>query len=232
MYESIRDNVQRVLEVIAKMRPGEDVKLMAVTKTRTLQEAQAAIEAGAHLLGENKAQEARSKYLEKPAVPLHMIGHLQTNKVKYAINLFDGIDSIDNERVADVLNRRLNVRLPVMIEVNGGKEATKTGLFFEDVKPFLAKAEQWHNLLFVGMMVLFPASADKSSEEKKKIRDLMKETGELWRTSQQEGFPWAPLRELSMGMSQDFEWALEAGSTMIRLGTELFGARPKNTSVI
>ena len=227
MYESIRDNVHRVLARIDQLRPGEGVKLMAATKMRTLGEIEAAIEAGVHLLGENKVQEAQAKYVSKSAVPLHMIGHLQTNKVKYAIGLFDGIDSIDSERVAEALNRRLNLTMPVMLEVNAGREEAKTGLVFEDVRSFLAKAEQWHNLLFVGLMVLFPASADKSSSEKKKIRDLMKETGELWRMSQKEGFSWAPLTELSMGMSEDYEWALEAGSTMIRLGTELFGARPK-----
>ncbi|MCL4494139.1 MAG: YggS family pyridoxal phosphate-dependent enzyme [Firmicutes bacterium] len=227
MYELIRDNVQRVLAIIENLRPGEGVKLMAVTKTRTRREAEIAIEAGVNLVGENKVQEAMAKYRNKLAVPLHMIGHLQTNKVKYAIDLFDGIDSIDSERVAEALNRRLNRTMPVMLEVNAGREETKTGLMFEHVRPFLAKAEQWHNLLFVGMMALFPASADKDIEENKKNRDLMKETGELWRMSQKEGFPWAPLNELSMGMSEDFEWALEAGSTMIRLGTALFGARPK-----
>ncbi|WP_037912463.1 YggS family pyridoxal phosphate-dependent enzyme [Sulfobacillus thermosulfidooxidans] len=227
MYEQITENVQRILEMIHRIRPGETVKLMAVTKTRTREEALIALQAGAHLLGENKVQEALNKFSEKPPAPLHMIGHLQTNKVKYAIDLFDAIDSIDSERIADALNRRLKTPMPVMLEINAGKEPSKTGMFFEDVQPFLAKAEQWKNLRFIGMMALFPAAADKSSVEKKKIRDLMKETGELWRIAQQEGFPWAPLTELSMGMSEDYEWALETGTTMIRLGTAIFGPRPK-----
>ncbi len=225
MYEEVTERVQKVLQRIQEMRPQESVKLMAVTKTRSREEALVAVQAGAHLLGENKVQEARAKWTEKPDVPLHLIGHLQTNKVKYTLDIFSAVDSIDSEKVASALNSRLTSAYPVMLEVNAGHEQNKTGMGLDTVRKFLQEAQQWEHLRFVGIMALFPAIIGATEEEKKNIRDLMKETGELWRISQAERFPWAPLEELSMGMTDDWEWALEAGSTMVRLGTALFGPR-------
>lgn len=226
MSESITGRVRAVLERIEALRPREGVKLMAVTKTRTREEALEAVRAGAHLIGENKVQEAQEKWAGvERGVPLHLIGHLQTNKVKYSIDLFDSIDSIDSDRVAVALDQRVAGRLPVMLEVNGGREDSKTGMDPGRVRQFLEQAGRWTHLQFTGIMALFPTAVGTTLDEKKKIRDLMKETGELWRTCQQEGFPWAPLDDLSMGMTDDYEWALEAGTTIIRLGTALFGPR-------
>ncbi|AUW94404.1 YggS family pyridoxal phosphate-dependent enzyme [Sulfobacillus sp. hq2] len=225
MAQEIAERVQHVLAQIEAIRPGEGVKLMAVTKMRTREEALAAVAAGAQLIGENKVQEAKDKWHEKPPVPLHLIGHLQTNKVKYTIDLFDSVDSIDSEKVAEALNQRVTDRLAVMLEINAGQEASKTGMFPQHVRAFLEQAHRWPHLQFIGMMALFPSAVGTTLDEKKKIRALMKETGELWRTCREERFPWAPLDELSMGMTDDYEWALEAGTTIVRLGTALFGPR-------
>jgi len=99
-------------------------------------------------------------------------------------------------------------------------------MFIEDVLPFIASAHQWPNLRIDGILALLPRAEDSSSQESQRIRRLMQEIVKLWRMCRQEGFPWAPLEELSMGMTEDWEWAVEEGTTMIRLGTALFGPRP------
>lgn len=200
---------------------------MAVTKNRTREEAMAAVAAGVTLLGENRVQEAKAKWVEPPdSATLHLIGHLQTNKVKYAIKIFNTIQSIDSEHLASAINQRVHKPFSVMVEVNAGKDPTKTGMFIEDVLPFIASAHQWPNLRIDGILALLPRAEDSSSQESQRIRRLMQEIVKLWRMCRQEGFPWAPLEELSMGMTEDWEWAVEEGTTMIRLGTALFGPRP------
>ncbi|PSR20998.1 MAG: YggS family pyridoxal phosphate-dependent enzyme [Sulfobacillus acidophilus] len=225
--ELIGERVGEILENLNKITPGGGVKLMAVTKYRTRQEALWAVEAGVHLIGENRIQEARQKWGHEAApVPLHYIGHVQTNKVKYAIKLFDSVDSVDSERVAESLERGLAKVLPVMLEVNIGGEASKFGLEPQAVRPFLASVGQWPHLQVTGLMTVLPARRDNSFAEIRRIRQEMQEMADLWRMCRNDGWPWAPLKELSMGMSGDWEWAVEAGSTMIRLGTQIFGPRP------
>lgn len=225
MSDLIAEQVSRVKARIRRLRPEGGVKIMAVTKNRSYEESLAAIRAGVDLVGENRVQEARDKWREKPPVPLHLIGHLQTNKVKYATELFDGIDSVDSERVAEALNARLEAPRPVMLQLNGGREASKTGVHPDLAIRFLAEASRWPHLVFNGIMAVLPLAVDSSAAEEKRIRQFMQEIGEVWRMCREEQFPWAPLAELSMGMSGDYEWAVEAGSTMVRLGTVLFGSR-------
>ena len=227
----IASNIQRIRETIARLQPDHAVEIMAVTKNRTRYEAEEAINLGVDLIGENRVQESIAKWTPRPLIPLHLIGHLQTNKVKYAIDHFDAVDSLDSEKVAEQLNRRLAEQtggtFNVMLQINAGMEESKTG-FPPDcdvVRNFLLQASKWPHLEFIGIMALFPRAIDTSEQEKQRIRKLMKETGELWRMCQMEGFPWAPLTILSMGMSEDYEWAIDAGSTLIRLGTNIFGPR-------
>lgn len=226
MSNAIKENVGRIRQRLKTLRPDGDVRLMAVTKNRTREEALEAVAAGVDLLGENRVQEARNKWLQGCPAELHLIGHLQTNKVKYAMDVFDVIESVDSPRVAEALSRRLNRVLPVMAEVNAGREASKTGLFPEALEAFLANAQAWPHLRFVGLLVLLPQPLDASRAEQERIRRLMQEMVKLWRMCRQEGFPWAPLTELSMGMSADWEWAVDLGATIIRLGTAIFGPRP------
>ncbi len=224
--ELVHDRVAAIKERLSVLAAGRSVKLMAVTKFRTREEALYAVEAGVDAIGENRIQEAVVKWKDKlPGIPLHGIGHVQTNKVKYAINLFDSIDSVDSERVAGVLDRSTSKRLAVMVEVNIADEDSKFGLKADEVRPFLAQAERWRKLVVTGLMTVLPARQENSVEESRRIRQHMQEMVDLWRMCRSEGWPWAPLNELSMGMSGDWEWAVEAGSTVIRLGTQIFGPR-------
>jgi pyridoxal phosphate enzyme (YggS family) len=225
--ELIEERIGAILERLRQIGPVDGVKLMAVTKYRTRQEALWAVAAGAQLIGENRIQEARQKWgEERPPVPLHNIGHVQTNKVKYAIGLFDSVDSVDSERVAQCLERGLTSGLAVMLEVNIGAEASKFGFEPQAVRPFLASIGRWPHLRVTGLMTVLPARRDNSLAEIRRIRQEMQEMADLWRMCRSDGWPWAPLDDLSMGMSGDWEWAVEAGSTIIRLGTQIFGPRP------
>ena len=224
---AIQDAVHKVKERMHEICPTRAVRLMAVTKFRDRDEALAAIRGGADLLGENRVQEALKKWKDhKPPVPLHWIGHAQTNKVKYGIEIFDSIDSVDSDRLSDALDQKSDHRLSVMVEVNVGEEATKSGFSPMAVLPFLEGAERFSRIRIQGLMTVLPARRENSIEEGRRIRQHMQDMVNLWRMCRSEGFPWAPLDDLSMGMSGDWEWALEAGTTIIRLGTVIFGPRP------
>lgn len=220
---------ERIAEIryrIERARPGRQCQLMAVTKGQGGERIDQAIAAGVHLFGENRVQEAGAKWPRGTgAVKLHMIGHLQKNKINSAIPLFIAIDSIDSEGLAEALNARLTRRLSVMLQVNVGQEPSKFGVSSDAVRPFLAQAQKWSWLKFDGILAVLPQARDSSAAEGKRIRRLMQETSELWRSCQIDQWPWAPLPELSMGMSGDFEWAVEAGATIVRIGQGIFGPR-------
>lgn len=222
----IKERIDRILERIESLRPQHDCRLMAVSKGQSWERIQAAMDAGVSLFGENRVQECGQKWLVRPhQVELRMIGRLQRNKVKSAIQVFSGIDTIDRETLADTLDRQLADQFSVMIEVNAGEENTKTGMLPAVVREFLETAERWPRLRFDGILAMLPEARDLSLAETKRIRRLMQETAELWRICKSEGWPWAPLDELSMGMTSDFEWALEAGATIVRIGQGIFGPR-------
>lgn len=223
---AIKERIAAINAEIARIRPNAGVRLMAVSKNRTRAEIEEARAAGVRLFGENRVQEAREKWQEKFAIELHLIGHLQTNKIKYAVTVFNAIDSVDSERVADGIDRLAAPGvMSVMAEINPGREAAKTGMMPEALKPFLANAGRFSHLKFDGILAVLPQPRDSSREESQRIRRLMQETAEIWRMCRSEGWPWAPLSELSMGMTHDYAWALEAGATMIRIGEGIFGPR-------
>ncbi|MCY0880151.1 MAG: YggS family pyridoxal phosphate-dependent enzyme [Firmicutes bacterium] len=222
----IGERVGAIRDTLRRLAPARHVAVMAVTKARSREEALMAVQAGVDAIGENWVQEARQKWgQEKPPIPLHCIGHLQTNKVKYAIELFDAIDSVDREPLVRALNQRLSAVKDVMLEVNIAEEPSKWGLKASEVRPFLERLGPHSKLRVVGLMTVLPARRENSEEEARRIRHDMQEMAELWRMCRNEGWPWAPLADLSMGMSGDWEWAVEAGATMIRLGTAIFGPR-------
>jgi len=226
MFEVAR-NLRRVQERIraAAERSGrdpQDVKLVVVTKTVSPERIREAIEAGATILGENYVQEARRKIaeLEYP-VSWHFIGHLQTNKAKQALELFELIHSVDNLRVARELNRRAGRTrrvARVLLQVNLAGETTKSGLHPQEVIPLLRELVGFPHLSIEGLMTLPPFTPDPEDvrvyfRALRKLRDsIFQEIG-------------VPLRELSMGMSHDFEVAVEEGATMVRVGTAIFGSR-------
>lgn len=228
----IADRIAALQARLVALRPERPPRLMAVSKGQPWSAIAEALAAGLTLFGENRVQEVREKWGQRPeGTELHLIGHLQRNKAAWALRLCQAIDSVDSERLVAALERLLTTMAtppggyPVMVEVNPGREPQKTGLWPEAVPPFLA-ARGEGRLRYVGLMAVLPRPADGSQAEAAKIRRLMQETADLWRMCRSEGWPWAPLPELSMGMSGDYEWAVEAGATMVRLGEAIFGPRP------
>jgi pyridoxal phosphate enzyme (YggS family) len=226
LMSSIKENLLRVIDKIemAARRAGRDpgeIKLVAVSKTMGVDRIKEAIEAGVSILGENYVQEAQKK-IEEIGRPIawHFIGHLQLNKAKYAIRLFDLIHSLDSIPLAEELNRRAEKEgrtIDVMIEVNLSGERTKFGT--EEEKAFdIARGILHLNCLsLVGLMTMPPYFDDPELSRPYYIR-----LRELKEKMIKEGIP---IKDLSMGMSNDFEVAIEEGATYVRVGTAIFGMR-------
>ncbi len=235
----IKENLIKVMERIEKAaqrvgRDPEEIKLVAVSKTVEVDRIKEAIEAGASILGENYVQEAQKKIeaIGRPActerfgegrsVAWHFIGHLQSNKAKYAVRLFDMIHSIDSLTLAEELNRRaeqVGQVAKVMIEVNISGEATKFGTDEEKVFSTVRGILNLGHLSLEGLMTMPPYFdlPEMSRPYYTKLRELKERMV-------REGIP---LKELSMGMSNDFEIAIEEGATYVRVGTAIFGERKK-----
>ena len=225
----VKENILRIRERIAAAaaRAGRDpagVRLMGVTKTvgddRILQ----AIEAGIDIIGENYVQEAKRKIeLMGKSAEWHFIGHLQTNKAKYAVRLFDMIHSVNRMSLAEELNRRAaaaGVVLRVLIEVNLGGEESKSGAPPEEAAALIRAVAQMANLSIRGLMTMAPWYDDPE-----KARPCFAGLRALRDRIVAENIPNVDLRELSMGMTDDFEVAVEEGSTIVRIGRAIFGER-------
>lgn len=220
--DEIRVNVERVQERVARAaerggRRAEDVLLIAVSKTVDVDRIRQAVAAGVRALGENRVQEAKEKVaiLGRP-VPWHLIGHLQTNKVRDALALFDVIHSIDRLELARECDRRARSGGRVvdgLLEVNVAGEASKSGFAPGEVAVALEAVAQLDHVRLHGLMAIPPPVED--------ARDARRWFRELRGLAERHG-----LKELSMGMSADFEVAIEEGATMVRVGTAIFGARP------
>ena len=195
-------------------RPSESVRLICVTKSATLDQIRQAVAAGAADLGENRVQEAQPKIeAVGRAVTWHMIGTLQRNKVKAAVGLFGWIHSVDSVALALMLERQAAAAgrvVPVLIEVNTSGEATKHGVPPEAVDPLLATIRPMAHVRARGLMTMAPL-VERPEQARPYFRAL-RALAERFR-----------LPELSMGMSQDFEVAVEEGATMVRVGTAIFG---------
>ncbi len=201
---------------------------MAVSKTCSAESIREGYGAGLRVFGENRVQEFSSKYealKDLPGTSWHLIGHLQTNKAAKAAELFDAIDTVDSVRMAEKMNaaaEALGKTLPVLIEVNVGGELAKNGVSpnSEELKKILQGAPEWEHLRIEGLMTVPPYSDDPEHARPyfqmlRKIRD-----GVAARKLEQVG-----MDSLSMGMSHDFEVAIEEGSTCVRVGTAIFGKR-------
>jgi PLP dependent protein len=215
----VRENCLRVLERIqaAAARCGrgpEAIKLIAVTKTVSTERMRQAIEAGISHIGENRLQEALPKREELQGLPLtwHFIGHLQTNKAKKVVENFDWIQCVDRPELAEKLNQTTTKLLPVLIEVNLGGEASKSGIDPAGLETFVDSFRRYERLSLRGLMTI-PPFADDPEQSRPHFRRLSELSGRFG------------LSELSMGMSHDFEVAIEEGATMVRIGTALFGER-------
>ncbi len=221
--EHLRDVRQRIAAAALRTaRSPEDIELIAVTKTQSAETIRQAVALGLTTLGENRVQEWESKRAEVGAgVRCHLIGHLQSNKTRKAAAIFDRIDSVDSLALAerlDVAASELNKRLGVLIEVHLGGEESKSGVEIKNLDALAEGIIGSENLDLLGLMTIPPFIADVEL-----VRPYFRQLRELRDGLRGPGRP--ELTVLSMGMSHDFEVAIEEGATEVRLGTALFGAR-------
>lgn len=205
-------------------RVPDSVRLLAVTKTVSPTVIERAIEAGITEMGENYVQEAREKIaIIGQRVSWHMIGHLQTNKAKYVVNLFDYIHSVDRLELAEEINKRARLigrKINILIEINVSGENTKSGITTANSIDLIKKVSGLENVSVKGLMTMAPYSDDPENSrpyfsELRNIRDKIIS----------EGIAGIQMEELSMGMTDDFEIAIEEGATIVRVGRAIFGER-------
>ena len=225
----IKENIEYVNSMVSDAaaksgRRAEDIKVMAVSKTRTLEEIEEAYNAGFRLFGENRVQEAVEKFTGfHEDAELHIIGHLQSNKAKAAAGIAGCIQSVDRIKIARYLNRyseELGKNLDIFLEYNTSGEESKSGFTTED--EYFRTIDEiltMDNLVIKGLMTIGPLGGGDDA-----VRKAFSYLSELFdRTS--EKYPEIDLKELSMGMSSDFPIAIEEGATLVRIGTLLFGPR-------
>jgi len=214
-------NIEEVKERIIKAcqqvgRSPNEVTVVAVTKTVEPSAIKVAYELGIRHFGENRVQEAVEKIGQlsglKPHPTWHMVGHLQTNKAKVAVEIFDIIHSVDSIRLAEAISQRTQGTLPILLEVNVSGEASKSGFSLTEIEPALEAISRLPGLEVRGLMTIAPMVADAEQVRLvfRKLRLLRDSFG---------------LKHLSMGMTDDFEVAIEEGSTMVRIGRAIFGER-------
>lgn len=211
-------------------RSPNEIALMAVSKTHPPERILEAYQAGLRLFGENRVQEFASKIAalqNLPDVVWHMIGHLQTNKAGKTAELFNAVDSVDSLKLAEKLDaaaRQLGKKLSVLIEINVGGEAAKSGVApdSEEIEKLLLAAPVLQRLHFRGLMTIPPFTDDPQA-----ARPYFRKLRELRDTIAARKLPSVCMDTLSMGMSHDFEVAIEEGSTCVRVGTAIFGERTK-----
>lgn len=217
--EKIIDSVRRIT---SQLPPG--ILLVAAAKTRTLKEVRAVIQAGVTHIGYNYVQEALPIIQEVgDEATWHMIGHLQTNKAKYVAEYFDMCQTVDSWHLAKYLNQRCNKAnrvLPVLIEINSGKESNKTGVLPKDVDDLVEKMSSLQNLHVEGLMTMGPRFGDPENS-----RPYFQLTREAFDRIAAKHLPNIEMKYLSMGMSNSYEIAIEEGANIIRIGSKLFGER-------
>jgi len=229
----IKENIEKILEQIEKSakkvgRKSEEITLLGASKTQPIEKIIEAYKSGLKYFGENKVQEGmkkidtiKEKHPEIKDIHWHLIGALQTNKVKYAVKYFELIHSLDREALADEIDKRakkINKTQQCLIEVNIGEENTKHGVKTTDLKKLFEYTLQKPNIKVIGLMCIPPYEEDKEKTRKYfvKLRELKEQLEKEYKTE---------LPHLSMGMSNDFDIAIEEGATIVRVGTAIFGER-------
>lgn len=215
----IVDNVKRLRREIP-----DYVTIVAASKTRTASEILELLDSGLRDVGENYVQEAQEKFeVIGSKARWHCIGHLQRNKVKKAVEIFDLIQTVDSLKLAEEIDKRcafINRRMPIMIEVNSGREGKKAGVFPENVFELIESISSLENISVVGLMTMGPLTDDQEE-----IRPYLRLTRELFEEISMHKIERVQMRYLSMGMSGSYKVAIEEGSNMVRLGTIIFGER-------
>lgn len=227
---SIRANIEKVRGEIADVcvragRSPEEVELVGVTKFVPLDRIQEAVNAGLRTIGENRVQEAREKVPRVTGdVSWHMLGHLQRNKVKAAVGLFDMIQSVDSVEIAGEIDKRClqaERTIDVLVEVKTAPEETKFGVDPSEALDLIAEISEFKSIDVKGLMTI-----GTFTDDEREIRRCFCELRELREKAQGLGLAGVEVRYLSMGMSADFAIAIEEGSNMVRIGTAIFGTRP------
>lgn len=216
---NITENVKQILAELP-----EGVRLLAAAKTRTPQEILEAVEAGIKMVGENYVQEAEAAFQAiGNRVEWHLIGHLQRNKVKRAVELFDMIETMDSLEIASEINKRcgqIGKVMPVLVELNSGREAQKAGVMPEDVIELIKAIADFKNIRVEGLMTM--GTVTGNAEE---LRTNFRETKKLFDQIRQIHLHNVDMQYLSMGMTDSYKIALEEGANIIRIGSRIFGAR-------
>jgi len=215
----IKENIRKILTELPR-----GVELEAACKTRSPEEIQEAVDAGVRIIGENYVQEAEKAYqLVGRKARWHFIGHLQANKVKKAVKIFDMIETIDSIALAREVSEtssKCNKIMPVLVEINSGKETQKFGVLPEDAEEFVKKIAGFTNVKVMGLMTMGPMSGDPEG-----ARPYFIETKKIFEKIKSLDLPEVEMRFLSMGMSNSYKVAMEEGANIVRIGTVLFGPR-------
>lgn len=224
--ENLKIVQQHIQESIARRHnaPSDEVLLVAVTKNHDVDAMREAIDAGTIVIGENRVQEASQKHESlNRNVTWHLIGHLQTNKVKLAVKLFDMIESVDSIKLAETINKeagKINKVQKILVQVNLIKEASKTGIYLEDLDELLTKIDTLTNLKLMGLMFIAP-KVDNLED----VRPMFAQMFQVFKQTQTKTFKQANIKYLSMGMTHDYQIAIEEGANIVRVGTGIFGPR-------
>ncbi len=210
---SVKESLEKIREKISLAPHPQKAKILAASKSQPIEKIQEAAAAGVKLFGENYLQEAEKKISQEPNLEWHFIGHLQTNKAKKAVELFKCIQTVDSLKLAKKINDASPKPFPVFLELNIASEKNKFGIKPEKLEPFFANLKQFQNLEVKGLFCMAPFMP------KEQTRPFFQKMRSLSQT--------LSLKELSMGMSNDYTIAIEEGATMVRIGTALFGEREK-----
>jgi len=215
----IKENVSKMLEELP-----EGVSLVGAAKTRTPQEILEAVEAGLEIIGENYVQEAeRAFQVVGGKVKWHMIGHLQSNKAKKAVRVFDMIETVDSIKLARAIDRacgKIDKVMLILMEINSGEESQKAGVMPEDAIYLAMDMSELNNIKLMGLMTMGPLAGDPEDS-----RPYFQKTKKLFEEIKEMGLPGVEMKYLSMGMSNSYKVALEEGANVVRIGTKLFGER-------
>ncbi len=215
----IRENVKELLKELP-----DEVELVAATKTRTPEEVLQAVEAGIKTIGENYVQEAERTYaVIGNKARWHLLGHLQKNKVKKAVALFDMIETVDSVELAREIDKRcaqMGKVMPVLVEVNSGREKQKSGVLPENAEPLIKEISKLSNIKVMGLMTMGPRFGNPEE-----ARPYFVTTRKIFERIKALEIANVEMKYLSMGMTNSYRVALEEGANMVRIGTKLFGER-------
>jgi len=215
----IKENVSKILQELP-----EGVSLVGAAKTRTPQEILEAVEAGLEIIGENYVQEAeRAFQVVGGKAKWHMIGHLQSNKAKNAVRVFDLIETVDSIKLARAIGRacgNIDKVMPILMEINSGEESQKAGVMPEDAISLARDMSELNNIKLMGLMAMGPFAGDPEDS-----RPYFQKTKKLFEEIKEMDLPGVEMKYLSMGMSNSYKVALEEGANVVRIGTKLFGER-------